>query len=166
MVQLNPTKWGKKKTKKPSGWKKKPGEDGLVTSIAKGAFNWTKDKLKINKNEGNKNGGNKKTSNNSKLNKSQKTQKKSDQNARKQAIRSDAAGNNIGQRSRFVGRAEARSYLPDRLRKKPKHQWTARDKREAQKAELSGMHKTTKRVNDRKSGNVAKNIKSRLPGGY
>ena len=100
------------------------------------------------------------------LSKTQKLQKKSDQQARKKAIQSDAAGKNIGARSRFVGRAEARSYLPDDLRSKPKSQWTARDKKRARKAELSGMHKTTKRVNDRKSGNIAKNIKSRLPGGY
>jgi len=161
MVQLNPTKWRKKKTTKPSGWKKKEGEDGLVTSIAKGAFNWTKDKLKINKK-----GDNKNTSNNSKLNKSQKTQKKSDQKARKQAIQSAAAGKNLGKNTRFVGRAEARSYLPDKLRNKPKHQWTAKDKRDARRAQNQGMHKTTQRVNDRKSGNVAKNLKSRLPGGY
>ena len=100
------------------------------------------------------------------LSKTQKLQKKSDIKARKQAIKSDAAGKNIGARSRFVGRAEARSYLPDDLRAKPKHRWTARDKKRARKAELSGMHKTTKRVNDRKSGNIARNIKSRLPGGY
>tara|TARA_A100001037_G_scaffold292642_1_gene308220 strand:+ start:448 stop:966 length:519 start_codon:yes stop_codon:yes gene_type:complete len=100
------------------------------------------------------------------LSKTQKLQKKSDIKARKQAIKSDSAGKNIGARSRFVGRAEARSYLPDDLRAKPKSRWTARDKKRARKAELQGMHKTTKRVNDRKSGNIAKNIKSRLPRGY
>ncbi len=139
---------------------KKKGEEGLVTGLVKGAIN--KAKLAIG-------GGDKKTttSNPKKgLSKTQKLQKKSDKQARKKAIKSDAAGKNIGARSRFVGRAEARSYLPDDLRSKPKSQWTARDKKRARKSELSGMHKTTKRVNDRKSGNIAKNIKSRLPGGY
>jgi len=140
---------------------KKKGEEGLVTSLFKGAVN--KAKLAIG-------GGDKKTTTSKPkkkgLSKTQKLQKKSDIKARKQAIKSDAAGKNIGARSRFVGRAEARSYLPDDLRAKPKSRWTARDKKRARKAELEGTHKTTRRVNDRKSGNIAKNIKSRLPGGY
>tara|TARA_B100000131_G_scaffold252839_1_gene246768 strand:+ start:333 stop:782 length:450 start_codon:yes stop_codon:yes gene_type:complete len=147
--------------KKRGRFFKKKGEEGLVTSLFKGAVN--KAKLAIG------GGGAKKTTTSKPkkgLSKTQKLQKKSDQQARKQAIRSDAAGKNLGARTRFVGRAEARSYLPDDLRAKPKSRWTARDKKRARKAELQGMHKTTKRVNDRKSGNIARNIKSRLPGGY
>ena len=95
-----------------------------------------------------------------------KQEKKSDNKARKTAIQSAASGKNPGKNTRVVGRAEARSYLPDDLRKKPKSSWTGRDKARARKAKLQGMHKTTARVNDRTSGNIVKNIKSRVPGGY
>lgn len=79
-------------------------------------------------------------------------QKKSDIKARKKGMKDAVAGKNIGSRSRFVGRAEARSYLPDDLRKKPKYQWTGRDKKRAREAQLQGMHKDTQKVNKRIKG--------------
>ena len=100
-----------------------------------------------------------------------KQEKKSDNKARKQGMKDAVAGKNPGKRSRVIGRAEARSYLPDDLRKKPKNRWTARDKARARKAKLSGMHKDTKEVNKKITDNkkrvdrVNKGSKS-ISGGY
>ena len=76
-----------------------------------------------------------------------KSKKKSDNKARKQGMKDAVEGKNPGKKSRIVGRAEARSHLPDDLRNKPKNRWTGRDKQRARKAKLAGMTKDTKKVN-------------------
>ncbi len=82
-----------------------------------------------------------------------KSQKKSDDQARRKGMEAAVAGKNPGKRSRIIGRAEARSYLPDDLRKKPKYQWTGRDKKRAREAQLKGMHKDTQKVNKKIKSN-------------
>ena len=79
-------------------------------------------------------------------------QKRSDIKARKKGMKDAVAGKNLGERTRIISRKEARSYLPDDLRKKPKSSWTGRDKQRARKARLAGMTKDTKKVNKRIKG--------------